>query len=58
MRIPKVNASALIENRYFVIGRMMAAWILHDCRAPTFLAKSIVDYLMLDRRLLVGLNLA
>ena len=46
MRIPKVNASALIENRYFVIGRMMAASIVHDCTAPAFLAKSIVDYLL------------
>lgn len=44
MRIPKVNASALIENRYYMIGRMMAASIIHDCSLPTFLARSIVQY--------------
>ena len=45
-RVPIPNMSALEKETYCYVGQMIAVSIIHGGPAPTFLAPSIVDYIL------------
>ena len=45
-RVPVQNMSALENQTYYYIGQMMAVSLIHGGPAPTFLAPSVVDYII------------
>eukprot|EP00731_Ephydatia_muelleri_P016024 Em0009g448a len=45
-RVLRSNVSAVLEKTYLHVGRMMGASLLQGGSPPTFLANSIVDYML------------
>ena len=45
-RMIRSNVSALLEKTYFHVGRMMGASLLQGGPPPTFMANSIIEYVL------------
>ena len=47
--IPLHNVGAVANNKYYIIGKMIATCIIQEEEAPACFAKPVADYIVYDK---------